>query len=120
MKNYFPRSPLLLTAAATLTLCFSTTFAFAAPTYDITDLPTPADTSYAAANAVNANGWIAGEVYIGDRDTNTGYMQPVVWQNGVVTELALPQGQNFSGQALGVNSNGVVVGSIWTGVAGYP
>lgn len=75
--------------------------------------PTPTDLGvlpiyghkYSEAYAINANGQVVGESY----EADTPYPKPFIWQNGVMTQLPLPEG--FSeGVAISINDAGQVVG----------
>jgi len=69
--------------------------------------------NYAVANGVNNAGTIVGT------STTTAFGSaplPVIWQNGAATQLAMPTGQTI-GQAWSINSSGVIVGSVGSGLA---
>lgn len=79
----------------------------------MTALPNLAGRNYAIANAVNDAGIIVGA------STTTSFGSgslPVMWQNGVVTQLTVPAGQGV-GQANAINSSGVIVGSVNSSLA---
>lgn len=68
--------------------------------------------NYAVANAVNDAGTIVGT------STTTAFGSgalPVLWQNGTVTQLAMPSGQSV-GRANDINNGGIAVGSVGSGV----
>ena len=68
----------------------------------IVGLPNLAGRAYAVSNSANDNGMIVGTA----ADTFFGSNRlPVMWQNGVVTQLPLPPGEVI-GDATGVNSLG--------------
>ena len=74
-------------------------------------LPNVAGRQYAVANAVNDAGIAVGvssTTWFGSDPL------PVMWKQGAVTALALPQGYS-AGWAYGVNSAGVAVGSVASG-----
>jgi len=74
----------------------------------IVGLPNLAGRAYAVANSANDNGIIVGTA----ADTFFGANRlPVMWQNGAVTQLTLPDGETI-GDATGVNSAGIIVGSV--------
>jgi uncharacterized membrane protein len=75
-------------------------------------LETFAERSYYAANGANDSGLVAGTA------TTTPYGSsplPVLWTNGVVSQLALPSGQSY-GHGEDVNDARLAVGSIGSGV----
>jgi hypothetical protein len=78
----------------------------------IVGLPNLAGRAYAVANAVatiaDARSLIVGTA----ADTFFGSNRlPVMWMNGVVSQLPLPSGETI-GDATGVNSSGIIVGSV--------
>jgi hypothetical protein len=71
-------------------------------------LPNLAGRSYAVSNDANDSGIVVGTA----STTAFGSARlPVVWQNGVVSQLPLPGGQTL-GDANGVNASSVAVGSV--------
>jgi hypothetical protein len=77
----------------------------------IVGLPDLAGRSYCASNSANDNGVVVGTgattVFGSDR-------LPVIWQNGVASQLPLPAGQTL-GDANSVNASSVAVGSVNAG-----
>lgn len=69
--------------------------------------------NYAQANDVNNSG-----VAVGTSATTAfgSSPLPVIWNNGAVTALALPQGFSV-GQANAINASGVAVGAVGSGIA---
>jgi uncharacterized membrane protein len=79
----------------------------------IVGLPNLASRPFAAANGANDMGAVVGT------GTTTAFGSsplPIIWQNGIATELALPAGQTF-GRANDINNNFVAVGSVNGGSA---
>ena len=74
----------------------------------IVGLPNLSGRAYAVANDANDKGIVVGTA----ADTFFGSNRlPVMWQNGQVTQLPLPPGESI-GDATGVNSVGIIVGSV--------
>ncbi len=73
----------------------------------IAGLPNLAGRSYCVSNSANDNGLVVGA---GSTTAFGSGRLPVVWQNGVVSQLPLPSGQTL-GDANHVNASGVAVGS---------
>ena len=71
-------------------------------------LPNLAGRSYAVSNSANDNGIVVGT---GATTSFGSGRLPVIWQNGVVSQLPLPAGETL-GDATGVNASGVAVGSV--------
>ncbi len=74
---------------------------------DLPDLASPAR-AYSVSNAANDAGLVVGTgaaTFFGSSPL------PLVWDNGVVSQLPLPAGQTL-GRANGVNASGVAVGSV--------
>src|SRR5437773_6761913 len=77
----------------------------------IVGLPNLAGRSYAVSNSANDNGVVVGTA----ATTLFGSSRlPVIWQNGVVSQLPLPPGETL-GDANSVNSSTVAVGSVDAG-----
>ncbi len=77
----------------------------------IVGLPDLAGRSYCVSNSANDNGDVVGTA----ATTVFGSSRlPVIWQNGVVSQLPLPVGQTL-GDANSVNGSGVAVGSVNAG-----
>jgi hypothetical protein len=74
-------------------------------------LPNLSGRSFAVANDANNSGLIVGTA--ATTSFGSGRL-PVLWQNGIVTELPLPSGQSL-GDAYSINSSGVAVGSVDAG-----
>ena len=74
-------------------------------------LPNLAGRSYYVSNSANDNGIVVGT---GSTTAFGSGRLPVVWQNGVVSQLPLPAGQTL-GDANHVNASGVAVGSVNAG-----
>ncbi len=78
----------------------------------IVGLPNLTGHSYAVSNSANDNGTVVGTaattLFGSDR-------LPVIWQNGVVSQLPLPPGETL-GDANAVNASNVAVGSVNAGV----
>ena len=70
-------------------------------------LPNLAGRNHAVSNSANDNGIVVGTA----ATTLFGSRLPVIWQNGVVSQLPLPGGETL-GDANGVNASGVAVGSV--------
>src|SRR5438874_6418696 len=71
-------------------------------------LPNLTGRAYAVSNDANDNGIVVGTA----ATTAFGSARlPVVWQNGVVSQLPLPGGETL-GDANGVNASGIAVGSV--------
>jgi hypothetical protein len=74
-------------------------------------LPNLAGRSFCVANGANNNGMVAGTC----ANTLFGTARlPVVWQNGSVSQMALPAGETL-GDASDINAAGVAVGSAGSG-----
>jgi hypothetical protein len=79
----------------------------------IVGLPNIADRAFCVSNSANGTGTVVGTC----ATTLFGSSRlPIVWQNGVVSQLTLPDGQTL-GDANDVNSSGVAVGSVNSGSA---
>ncbi|MDQ6764810.1 MAG: hypothetical protein M3Z22_01720 [Verrucomicrobiota bacterium] len=76
-------------------------------------LPNVAGRNYCVANGANDNGTVVGT---GATALFGSGRLPVVWQNGVVSQLPLPSGQTL-GDANSVNASGQAVGSVNSGSA---
>ena len=74
-------------------------------------LPNLAGRSYAVSNSANDTGIVVGTA--ATTSFGSGRL-PVIWQNGVVSQLPLPAGETL-GDATGVNASGVAVGSVDAG-----
>ena len=74
-------------------------------------LPNLAGRSYCVSNSANDNGIVVGT---GATTVFGSGRLPVVWQNGVVSQLPLPVGQTL-GDANSVNASNVAVGSVNAG-----
>ena len=74
-------------------------------------LPNLAGRSYCVSNSANDNGIVVGT---GATTAFGSGRLPVVWQNGVVSQLPLPVGQSL-GDANSVNASNVAVGSVNAG-----
>ena len=70
-------------------------------------LPNLAGRNYAVSNSANDNGIVVGT---GATTSFGSGRLPVMWQNGVVSQLPLPPGETL-GDANGVNASGVAAGS---------
>jgi uncharacterized membrane protein len=73
--------------------------------------PNLASRPFGVGNAANDQGTIVGtgaSTFFGANPL------PLIWQNGAVSQLPLPDGQTF-GRAYGLNNNGVAVGSVGSG-----
>ena len=79
----------------------------------IVGLPNLAGRSYCLSNSANDNGIVVGT---GATTAFGSGRLPVVWQNGVVSQLPLPSGQTL-GDANHVNASGVAVGSVDAGIS---
>lgn len=77
----------------------------------IAGLPNLGGRSYCVANAANDAGTVVGT---GATTAFGSGRLPVVWQNGVVSQLPLPVGETL-GDANDVNASGVAVGSVNSG-----
>ena len=77
----------------------------------IVGLPDLAGRSYCVSNTANDSGSVVGTA--ATTVFGSGRL-PVIWQNGVVSQLPLPVGQTL-GDANSVNASGVVVGSVNAG-----
>jgi hypothetical protein len=77
----------------------------------IVGLPNLAGRSYAVSNSANDNGIVVGTAATTLFGTSR---LPVIWQNGVVSQLPLPPGETL-GDANSVNSSTVAVGSVDAG-----
>ena len=76
-------------------------------------LPNLAGRNFAVANSANDNGVVVGT---GATTAFGSGRLPLVWQNGVVSQLTLPAGETL-GDANDVNSAGIAVGSINAGIS---
>jgi hypothetical protein len=74
----------------------------------IVGLPNLAGRSFCVSNGANDNGVVVGS---GSTTTFGSNRLPVIWQNGVASQLPLPGGQT-TGDANKVNAAGVIVGSV--------
>jgi hypothetical protein len=74
-------------------------------------LPNLAARSYCLSNSANDNGIVVGT---GATTAFGSSRLPVIWQNGVVSQLPLPAGQTL-GDANSVNASGLAVGSVNAG-----
>jgi hypothetical protein len=77
----------------------------------IVGLPNLAGRSYAVSNSANDNGIVVGTAATTLFGTSR---LPVIWQNGVVSQLPLPAGETL-GDANSVNTSTVAVGSVDAG-----
>jgi hypothetical protein len=77
----------------------------------IVGLPNLAGRSYAVSNTANDNGIVVGTAATTLFGTSR---LPVIWQNGVVSQLPLPAGETL-GDANSVNTSTVAVGSVDAG-----
>jgi hypothetical protein len=77
----------------------------------IVGLPDLAGRSYCVSNSANDNGVVVGT---GATTVFGSGRLPVMWQNGVVSQLPLPVGQTL-GDANSVNASGIAVGSVNAG-----
>jgi hypothetical protein len=77
----------------------------------IVGLPNLAGRSYCVSNSANDNGIVVGT---GATTVFGSGRLPVIWQNGVVSQLPLPVGQTL-GDANSVNTSAVAVGSVNAG-----
>src|SRR6266550_1090230 len=77
----------------------------------IVGLPDLAGRSYCVSNSANDNGIVVGT---GATTAFGSGRLPVIWQNGVVSQLPLPGGQTL-GDANSVNASNVAVGSVDAG-----
>jgi hypothetical protein len=71
-------------------------------------LPNLSGRSYCRSDSANDSGMVVGT---GSTTAFGSARLPVVWQNGVVSQLPLPSGQTL-GDANGVNASGVAAGSV--------
>jgi hypothetical protein len=71
-------------------------------------LPNLAGRNYCRSDSANDSGTVVGT---GSTTAFGSNRLPVVWQNGVVSQLPLPSGESI-GEATGVNASGVAVGSV--------
>ncbi|HMJ05365.1 MAG TPA: dockerin type I domain-containing protein [Chthoniobacterales bacterium] len=76
-------------------------------------LPNLAGRSFCLSNSANDNGTVVGT---GATTSFGSGRLPVIWQNGVVSQLPLPGGETL-GDANHVNSSGVAVGSADAGIS---
>jgi hypothetical protein len=84
---------------------------FWTPDYGIVGLPNLTGRSYCVSNSANDTGTIVGTGAI----TVFGSSRlPVIWQNGIVSQLPLPVGETL-GDANSVNASNVAVGSVDSG-----
>ena len=79
----------------------------------IVGLPNLAGRSYCVSNSANGNGIVVGT---GSTTSFGSGRLPVMWQNGMVSQLPLPAGQTL-GDANQVNASGVAVGSVDAGIS---
>jgi hypothetical protein len=79
----------------------------------IVGLPNLSGRSFCVSNSANDSGIVVGT---GATTAFGSSRLPVVWQNGVVSQLPLPSGQTL-GDANHVNASGVAVGSVNSGSA---
>lgn len=79
----------------------------------IVGLPNLDSRPFAAANGANDMGAIVGT---GTTTVFGSNPLPIIWQNGVATELALPVGHTF-GRANDINNSFVAVGSVGSGIS---
>src|SRR5712672_511969 len=77
----------------------------------IVGLPNLAGRSYAVSNSANDDGVVVGTAATTLFGTSR---LPVIWQNGVVSQLPLPAGETL-GDANSVNASSVAVGSVDSG-----
>jgi hypothetical protein len=77
----------------------------------IVGLPNLSGRSFCVSNSANDNGFVVGT---GATTPFGSSRLPVVWQNGVVSQLPLPAGQTL-GDANSVNASAVAVGSVNAG-----
>jgi uncharacterized membrane protein len=77
----------------------------------IVGLPDLAGRNYCVSNSANDNGVVVGT---GATTVFGSGRLPVIWQNGVVSQLPLPVGQTL-GDANSINASGVAVGSVNAG-----
>lgn len=76
-------------------------------------LPNLAGRPYAVANGANDSGMVVGT---GATTSFGSGRLPIMWQNGVVSQLALPAGETL-GDANDVNASGMAVGSVNSGIS---
>lgn len=76
-------------------------------------LPNLSGRNFCVSNSANDNGMVVGT---GATSSFGSGRLPVVWQNGVVSQLPLPSGQTL-GDANHVNASGVAVGSVNSGIS---
>jgi hypothetical protein len=76
-------------------------------------LPNLSGRPFCVANSANGNGMSVG---IGATTAFGSGRLPVMWQNGVASQLPLPSGQT-NGDATDVNASGIAVGSVNSGVS---
>lgn len=74
----------------------------------IVGLPNLAGRNHAVSNSANNSGLVVGTAATTLFGSNR---LPVIWQNGVVSQLPLPAGETL-GDATGVNASGIAVGSV--------
>src|SRR5436190_3300195 len=74
----------------------------------IVGLPNLAGRNYCRSDRANARGFVVGT---GSTTAFGSNRLPLVWQNGVVSQLPLPAGETI-GDATGVNAAGIAVGSV--------
>src|SRR5712664_3066663 len=79
--------------------------------YGIVGLPNLPSRSFAVSNSANDKGVVVGT---GATTAFGSGRLPVIWQNGVVSQLPLPVGETL-GDANSVNASGVAVGSVDSG-----
>ncbi len=77
----------------------------------IVGLPNLSSRSYCVSNSANDSGTVVGT---GSTTSFGSGRLPVVWQNGVVSQLPLPAGETL-GDANSVNASGIAVGSVNAG-----
>src|SRR6266446_9930405 len=74
----------------------------------IVGLPNIAGRSYGRSDSANDNGIVVGT---GSTTAFGSNRLPLIWQNGLVSQLPLPAGETI-GDATGVNAAGIAVGSV--------
>ena len=79
----------------------------------MTALPNLSGRNFAVANSVNNAGVVVGTSSTSFFNSNA---LPVIWQQGAVSQLALPSGQS-TGQATSINASGLIVGAVNSGTA---
>jgi uncharacterized membrane protein len=84
---------------------------FWTPDYGIVGLPNLPGRSYCVSNSANDSGTVVGT---GATTVFGSSRLPVIWQNGIVSQLPLPVGETL-GDANSVNASNVAVGSVDSG-----